>query len=726
MEEPGKFAWSGFSHENSDTRHFFPAVLRDAATQCRVTADGVNSLLDRNSHFRGAENRGAIAQRGGARNLPQVYIPAGKGSLPALYLRDAKTRRLISRLKWFISTCIVGAAGLCVIGVAIYASTDIEDGSGMMASLRRVSLAAMTPQTGNIIEDRPALPGTKTDKILATTKGLTTKYLIQDNVVENRNAHEFVRVKPYVRIVASLSTDKAEASDAIPPFNPFDLYADTGDADNSAAAPERQQSDRAANNDLLSSRILELTTGSLLEEDGQEVADDDAERHVAEADAVYTEGAAQLRPAIMPGSDPEGEETATNGQGANILTANAEKPKDPPHTTTIEKTAEEEDANDDAELYWAIVKPGDTLIGILKAVGAEAWQAQSINDALNAIPGGLKLRPGQEVRLRLIPAASDPKAKEPLKVSIFTGVSPVATVERTGGGEYTPTDSHIPAAMGSPSENDASHATLYASVYSACLKQSLEPTIIQKLLRTMGNDVDFKQKVRASDSFELFFEGKQDEDGTEKPGELLYIAMTVGGETNKYYRFRSPNGAIDFYNDRGSNSRMFLIQMPVKTGRFTSGFGYRTHPLLGIRKMHTGVDWAAPIGTPVMAAGNGTVEDAGPHGGNGNYVRIRHGNGYKTAYSHLHAILPGIKKGVKVRQGQQIATLGSSGMSTGPHLHYEVLINNRFSNPLKIRVPRSHQLSGRQFADFKKEGSHIDDLRQRSPVKTQVAAVENK
>jgi murein DD-endopeptidase MepM/ murein hydrolase activator NlpD len=165
------------------------------------------------------------------------------------------------------------------------------------------------------------------------------------------------------------------------------------------------------------------------------------------------------------------------------------------------------------------------------------------------------------------------------------------------------------------------------------------------------------------------------------------------------------------------------MSQPIKAGRFTSGFGFRRHPLLGIRKMHTGIDWAAPTGTPIMAAGDGTVEIAERHGGNGNYIRIRHGNGYKTAYSHMSRFMPNIRKGMKVRQGQQIGFVGTTGMSTGPHLHYEVLVNNRFTNPLKVRVPRSRQLNGRMLAEFKKEESRIDELMRRAPVKTRIASV---
>lgn len=673
-------------------------------------------MLDKTSHFSSRQGQRSLI-RGGARNLPQIYIPAGKGRLPELYLRDANARRLISRLKWFISTCIVGTVGLCIIGVAMYASTDIEDGSGMVGSLRSATIAALKPKaTGNLIEEKVALPGEKTDKIKITTKGLTTKYIIHDSVVERRNAREFISVRPYVRIAATLSTVKLDNSDAIPSFNPFDLYVDNRSSRPKAAAGEA--ADKAAHNQFLTVRLLDIAGGFLPEEDQQELADDEVERLIAETDAVYAESAAQFRPGILPAED--GAQQA-NGAGAD----SDGKPDKLAYTTILEKKSDDDDAlGEDNELQSIIVKPGDTLVGILKTVGAEAWQAQAISEAFGAAPGGFKLRTGQEVRLKLAPAATDPSVKEPVKISIFSGVKSEGTATRTDDGEYKITDDHIEIAAAPDDDDASSRATLYNSIYGAALAQGLEPEVIMNVLRVLSYDIDYKQKVRPGDSFELFFDVKPDENGGDTPGELLFVSMNIGNEPLKYYRFRTPDGEVDYYNPKGSNSRKFLMLTPVKSGRFTSGFGFRRHPLLGIKKMHTGVDWAAPIGTPIMAAGNGTVELAGRHGGNGNYIRIRHGNGYKTAYSHMSRFTPGIKKGVKIRQGEIIGYVGSTGLSTGPHLHYEVLINNRFTNPQKVHVPRSRQLNGRMLTEFRKEIARLDELMHRAPVKTRIAAAD--
>jgi len=680
-------------------------------------------LLDRSSHFSGLSSQRALIRRGTTRNLPQIYIPANKGSLPELYRREAGAKRLISNLKWFISTCIVGAAGLCIIGVAMYASTDMG-GGGIVESLRRAGIDALKPKSaGNLIEDRPAKTGEKTDKIKTNTKGTTTKHIIQDSVVERRNAREFIQVKPYVRIVAVLSTSKPEQTNAIPPFNPFDLYAEKESF--SAKVAQARQTPGTPLLEHVTARSIDLAGGFMPEEDNQELGDVEVERYVAEADAFYAESAAQMRPAILPGSEGEDAETAEDFEAdGNQAMASADRPKAPPKTTVLEKLVDEDESTDDSVVQAVIAKPGETLLSILRTAGAEPWQGQAINDALTA--GGLKLRSGQEVRLKL--AGGEGGLKEPLKVSVFSGVKPEASVERTMDGEYGLTDQHVEVAH-LRNEDDlevaSARATLYTSIYSAALAQDLSPDIIDKLLRILSYDVDFKQRVRPGDTFELFFDVKQDDAGAEKAGELLFASMTIGGENTRYFRYRTPDGAIDFYNDRGSNSRKFLMQTPVKAGRFTSGFGFRRHPLLGIRKMHTGIDWAAPMGTPIMAAGDGTIEEAGRHGGNGNYIRIRHGNGYKTAYSHLSRFGPSIKKGIKVRQGQAIGFVGSTGFSTGPHLHYEVLVNNRFTNPLKVRVPRSRQLNGRLLAEFKKEQGRIEELMHRAPVKTRIASVDD-
>lgn len=197
--------------------------------------------------------------------------------------------------------------------------------------------------------------------------------------------------------------------------------------------------------------------------------------------------------------------------------------------------------------------------------------------------------------------------------------------------------------------------------------------------------------------------------------------MTIDGQQRKFFRFRTPDDVVDYYDEQGNSAKKFLMRNPVKGGRYTSGFGARNHPLLKYLRMHTGVDWAAPTGTPILAAGDGTVERVGREGGYGNYVRIRHANGYATAYGHMSRYADGVAPGVTVKQGQIIGYVGSTGMSTGPHCHFEVLVNNNFVNPMTVPVPRGLQLEGRQLAEFQRERKRIETLMQMDPVTSRVA-----
>jgi murein DD-endopeptidase MepM/ murein hydrolase activator NlpD len=262
--------------------------------------------------------------------------------------------------------------------------------------------------------------------------------------------------------------------------------------------------------------------------------------------------------------------------------------------------------------------------------------------------------------------------------------------------------------------------TLYESFYHAALKQKIPADTILKLLRVHSYDVDFKKRVKAGDNFELFFDGSHKEG---EVGELLYTSVTIDGEVHKFYRFRTPDDVVDYYDEQGNSAKKFLMRNPVKGGRYTSGFGNRRHPIAKRVRMHTGVDWAAPAGTPIVAAGDGTVERVGRHGGYGNYVRIRHANGFSTAYGHMRRFADGVEPGVTVKQGQIIGYVGSTGFSTGPHLHFEVMVNSDFVNPMTIQVPRGLQLTGRQLAEFKRERRRIEMLMQMDPVTTRVAQV---
>ena len=221
----------------------------------------------------------------------------------------------------------------------------------------------------------------------------------------------------------------------------------------------------------------------------------------------------------------------------------------------------------------------------------------------------------------------------------------------------------------------------------------------------------FQQRVRGGDNLEVIF---TEEDEGER-AEILSASLTIGGETRRVFRFQAPeDGLIDYFDEEGKSLKKFLLRKPIADGEMRSGFGMRYHPIMRYSKMHTGVDWANRIGTPILAAGNGTVIKAEWDSGYGRRIEIQHANGYVTTYSHQSAFAKGIAPGVKVRQGQVIGYLGSTGLSTGPHLHYEVLVNGSFVNPMKIRVPRGRELQGPALAEYKRQRDEIQVLIERA------------
>ena len=642
-----------------------------------------------------------------ASGLPSIFLgemPRPERKLPPVYLCETGPDGASCRIKWLASTCLAGVVGVCLIGVAIYASLNMEDGSGMVSSIKRASLAALEPmRTATLAKSWQSAGGHKEDRIHMTEAGFATRQVIHDTVIERHGSREFITIKPYLRIMAGLATEPPADADELPPFNPFKLYSDSTPVGASGEAEDAPQA--------VTVNVVEVPGGILSQSDGVELKPEDVGRLVAEAAEIfaYAEGA-----------------TASDGE-ARLIQA-AYRPEEglgaSSQTTVIRKSAddvaeEEEDTFDDlfagAETKTLTVGRGDTLMSLFTKIDAEPGQAKEIIETFEPIFAAKDLKSGQEVRFTLVPAPSDSGQMEPAKVSIFAKGTHLATVVRNRQGLFVASAEAIGNDV--KQQQASARATLYTSFYHAALAQKMPAETILKLLRVHSYDVDFKQRVKAGDSFDMFFDGGDEGE----LGELLYTSMTIDGAIRKFYRFRTSDDVVDYYDEQGNSAKKFLMRNPVKGGRYTSGFGDRRHPLLRKIRMHTGVDWAAPSGTPILAAGDGTVERVGREGGYGNYVRIRHANGFATAYGHMVRFAAGVEPGVSVKQGQIIGYVGSTGFSTGPHLHFEVLVNNSFVNPMTIQVPRGLQLTGRQLAEFQRERRRIETLMQMDPVTSRVA-----
>lgn len=670
-------------------------------------------MVDRRRHAPIGRVRAQLLAADVPRGLPQVYRGRSLRALRDIYDSDHAESHSSGRFRWLVSTCLAATVGAVAIAVVIFGSLDPgESGDGLLPALQRVRQTGL-PSLTLAARNAEGLPWVvpRTDRLITSTAAASTRYVIHESLRQRVSGREKIVLKPYARIVARLAAVPPKAADLVPPFNPFKLYA------SSTPVGSEEAEDGGNQRKDISYKVVELLGGILPAEDGQEL---DSQEVV---DLITRAQDADVDPSVMrPSFRPEGaefmkEEKDRSGLGAQPL---------PPNTSVLQKSViEGDDPSEDLEASdLRVVKAGrgDTISRILMKSGAEGWQVRAMMEAAKSIFADNSLQQGMEVHISLVPSLTQQNRMDPVRVSVFSdGHDHKLTVVRNAAGEFVASASPIDPSMARAAMGDSDTAqasSLYASVYHAALMQNVQQDMIMQILRIHAYDTDFRRRVRAGDGVEFFFDVKDDAAADGPPGELLYSSITTGAEASRFYRFRTPDGVVDYYDEFGNNSKKFLMRRPVRGEdvRLTSGFGIRFHPLLNDRKMHTGIDWSAAPGTPILAAGNGTIEEAGRKGQYGNYIRIRHANGYQTAYGHMQRFGAGVRDGIKVRQGQIIGYVGSTGLSSGPHLHFEVLVNSRFVDPLQIQVPRERRLTGRQLADFQKERARIDDLVRRAPV----------
>jgi len=365
------------------------------------------------------------------------------------------------------------------------------------------------------------------------------------------------------------------------------------------------------------------------------------------------------------------------------------------------------------------VERGDTFKEVLLRAGAAPDDAERAIRALTKVYDPRRLKPGIEIFLQLQPQK---KNKTPALLSIDFIADPETDVAvlRESDGSFTAKTYERTLTP----RLAYGRATIKSSLYHAGQEANVPSGILNSLVNLYSFDVDFQRDVQPGDSFELLYQKLTDEGGAAVlDGDVVLATMTLSGVTTTLYRFKTNTGYTDFFDEEGHSAQKSLLRTPTDAARISSGFGRRRHPILGFTRMHRGIDFAAPPGTPVYAAGDGVIEKAGWAGGYGKYIRIRHGGSFKTAYAHLRRFANGVKEGVRVKQRQVIGYIGSTGRATGPHLHYEVLNNGKQVNPQKLRLAAGYRLKGQELDDFKesvaKIKEHLDAYRERLAQKTQ-------
>ncbi|MBG78230.1 MAG: peptidase M23 [Alphaproteobacteria bacterium] len=341
---------------------------------------------------------------------------------------------------------------------------------------------------------------------------------------------------------------------------------------------------------------------------------------------------------------------------------------------------------------------GDTMSELLQDAGVSVRDSILAIRAMSEHVEPRRLKAGQQVNIQTSLNAEGETVLDSMSVPVNVAKAVIVERESKEAANY---DAHI-------DEKDvfqtsyAKDLTIDTSLYASAARVGVPAQIIAELIRVYSWDVDFQRDIRSGDALKVMYSAQETEDGEFAGyGDIAYASLTIGGKERPIYRYETKGGDVDYFDADGRSIRKTLMKTPVDGARLSSGFGMRHHPVLGYNKMHKGTDFAAPTGTPIYAAGDGTVEYAGRKGAYGNYVRIRHNGTLKTAYAHMHKFAKGISSGTRVEQGEVIGYIGTTGRSTGPHLHYEVLENNVQVNPNRVDLPVGETLKGEEYARFK-------------------------
>jgi murein DD-endopeptidase MepM/ murein hydrolase activator NlpD len=606
-------------------------------------------------------------------------------------------RRRVS-IRWLAATVLVALAGGGLMAGAVWAALD---GEYRFAALPEISKLVLRSSA----ERMPTSPR-KGDRISLLAETVAARQTIRVSTVTRHGEREIVRVRPFIRVATNLVLAPSALSETIPSFNPQKFMTD--------ADPNREEEPQIEATGELTIVTRDLTGVPSNVRIAATVSDDEVLASVL-ATIDPTTGSTRLPPTLARAglgimSGRLGYAAEGDWQlGPNGLTAIAE------NMSSVAKTATDTTGGTAWIERTVIAKKGDTIGSILRELGA---RPQMIRPLIAAF--GSKARDGvlkEGYRVRVLIGGGEAGEAVPLRVSLFSDSAHEATIALSDSGRYVaveePRDTAVTRAPSAEAEeeDDGRGIRLYQAIYETALKNDVPRPIIENVIRVYSFDVDLQRRVRAGDSFELLYAGDEP-DG----GEVLFAALNIAGEPRRYFRFQTgDDGLTDYYDETGKSAKKFLVRKPLGGGIYRSGFGPRRHPLLGYVRMHLGVDWADDTGSPIYAAGNGTVIKAEWDSGYGRRVEIQHLNGYVTTYSHLSAFAKGITEGTKVRQGQVIGYVGSSGLSVGPHLHYEVMINGTHVDPMRIKLPRGRVLEGPLLAEFEKERARIEDILERAP-----------
>lgn len=655
----------------------------------------MNAATQRNRHA-------ALLKASGYEDGPALTVQSTDGEIP--HGRELS-------FAWLTGTVLTGLTSVLLMGAALYVSFQGQDTFSTAYEALQIVTAPSNAVTANevIKSDRP--------KPVARTR--SELEIVEASIRETVDGRDIIRKQPFSRLKATLATAATSLSDDVPAYDPVAMI--------SAGQPSQSDDGASAvNTDIYAADVegevaVKLASMPMSLVPPRAISDQIAADFVrTTVEGAYTEQEGAT--AMLAYASPDGSLRDLGAvDGGSVISGIAE------NVTAVPKTTTADEAGLGRSERMLTIPKEVNFAEFLQKNGFTEQQVELIRDTLENVYPAESLPRGARVRILFGPSRTL-DSLIPYRLSLYMHDQAsntdkhAATVALTDTGTYVlglaPPDKPFPE-EDTEEVNVANLPTIYRAIWETGRKHDVPDATIQRIVGMFAYDLDLTKKITAGDSIEIL-QTAADPEGKQ---ELLYVGLNLGSSLKELFRFRADDGTVDFFDPDGETGKRFLTRRPLQGGgTLRSRFGYRIHPIFKSRKLHTGVDLAAKTGTPIYASGDGVIEKSGWSSGYGKYVLIRHVNGFETGYGHMSRIADISKPGARVRQGQIIGYVGSTGYSTGPHLHFEIKINGNFVDPLSVKLPRDKSLPAQYEQRFAQTVTQIRELMKRDAAPISVAS----
>jgi murein DD-endopeptidase MepM/ murein hydrolase activator NlpD len=644
----------------------------------------------------------ALLKASGFEDGPALTVQSTDGEIP--HGRELS-------FAWLTGTVMTGLTSVMLMGAALYVSFEGQDTfSTAYEALQLITKPAEATSDSQV----------KGDRVRPVAKTRSELEIVEASIRETVDGRALIRKQPFVRVRATLATAATALSGDIPDYDPVAMI--------DASQPVVADTNDVANPEIYGAEVegeVQIRTAALPATyvPAPAISDKSASDFVRlTVENLFAEGGADGEMALAYASPDTGIRdlgVVTDGGLSGVAE----------NVTILPKTKLAEEAGLGRSERVVTVREAGSLQEPLLKNGFDTQTYTMISATLKNVLSSTNVPGGARLRILMGPARNS-QTLIPHRLSIYFPDPKSGEIKHAATAALTDRGNYVlglePPKIEFPEEdteeiNVNNLPSVYRSIWETARKHDIDDAITSRIVAMFAYDVDLTKRISAGDTIEIL-ETEKDASGHQ---DLLYVGLKLGTSTRELFRFRTDDGTVDFYDPEGETGKRFLTRRPVQGGgRLASRFGNRVHPIFKSRRMHTGVDLAAKSGTPIYASGDGVIEKAQWVSGYGKYVEIKHVNGFETGYGHQSRIADGIKPGVRVRQGQIIGYVGSTGNSTGPHLHFEIKVNGRFVDPLSVKLPRDKSLSAQYEGTFGQTIQQIRDLMKRDAAPMTVASID--